>query len=134
MSDSLPEIFHCKKCGDCCCGYGGTFLSEKDIKAIAQYKGTDVKSFLEKYCTFSGTKPILAQGKNGYCIFWEELCTIHPVKPYMCKAWPFIRSVLVDVGNWRVMSTMCPGIDPDVPDSTVRKCVAEKIAGIADAR
>jgi len=131
VSDSLPEIFHCKKCGDCCYGYGGTFLSEKDIKAIAKYSGTDVKSFLAKYCEFSGTKPILAQDKNGYCIFWDELCTIHPVKPDMCKAWPFIKSVLVDAGNWRIMSSMCPGIDADVPDSVVKKCVAEKIADLA---
>ena len=131
MSDSLPEIFHCKKCGECCCGYGGTFLSKKDIKAIAKFTGTDVKTFLAKFCEFSGTKPILAQGKNGYCIFWNELCTIHPVKPYMCKAWPFIKSVLVDAGNWRIMSSMCPGIDADVPDSVVRRCVAEKIADLA---
>ena len=131
MSDVLPEIFHCKKCGDCCHGYGGTFLSERDIKAIAKYIRTDVKSFLVKYCEFSGTKPILAQGKNGYCIFWDELCTIHPVKPYMCKAWPFLKSVLVDTGNWRIMSSMCPGIDAAMPDSVVRKCVAEKLADLA---
>lgn len=131
MSDGLPEIFHCKKCGDCCHGYGGTFLSQKDIKAIAEYTGTDVKTFLAKYCKFSGTKPILAQDKNGYCIFWDELCTIHPVKPYMCKAWPFIKSVLVDAGNWRIMSSMCPGIDADVSARVVKKCVAEKLADLA---
>ena len=127
MSDSMPKIFNCKKCGDCCRGYGGTFLSEKDIKAIAEYIETGVKSFLAKYCEFSGTKPILTQGKNGYCIFWDELCTIHPVKPDMCKAWPFIKSVLVDADNWRMMSSMCPGIIEDVSDRVVRKCVVDKI-------
>jgi Fe-S-cluster containining protein len=128
VSDPLPKIFQCKKCGDCCSGYGGTSLSENDIITIAKYTGMDVKSFLSKHCEFSGTKPILAQGKNGYCIFWDKLCTIHPVKPYMCRAWPFINSVLVDVGNWRIMSSMCPGIDANVPDSVVRECVADKIA------
>jgi len=129
VSDSLPEIFHCKKCGDCCRGYGGTFLSEEDIKAIADYIKTDVKSFLRKYCELSGKKPILTQGNDGYCIFWDELCTIHPVKPYMCQAWPFIKSVLVDPDNWHMMSSMCPGINADVPDSVVIKCVIDKKAG-----
>ncbi len=31
------EIFDCKKCGDCCKGYGGTFVTEQDIKAISAY-------------------------------------------------------------------------------------------------
>jgi Fe-S-cluster containining protein len=128
VSDSLPQIFQCKNCGDCCRGYGGTFLSEKDIKTIAGHIGAEVESFLAEYCEFSGTKPILTQGKNGYCIFWDDGCTIHPVKPYMCKAWPFIASVLIDADNWHIMSSMCPGIDEDVPDSVVRKCVANKLA------
>jgi len=125
LSDSL---FQCKKCGDCCNGYGGTFLSEKDIKVIAEYVNTDVKSFTAKYCRLSGGKPVLAQDENGYCIFWDKLCRIHPVKPYMCKTWPFIKSVLIDINNWHIMASVCPGIRTDVPDSVVKKCVAEKIA------
>ncbi len=35
------DIFKCEKCGDCCKGYGGTFVTEKDIKAIAAYLKTD---------------------------------------------------------------------------------------------
>lgn len=121
------EIFKCQKCGDCCKGYGGTFLTHKDILTIAKYIKTDPRSFIADYCQLSGDKPILAQGKSGYCIFWDKQCQIHPVKPRMCKAWPFLKSVLVDLENWQIMAASCPGIRSDVPDSMIRKCVMKEM-------
>ena len=122
------DIFKCKKCGDCCKGYGGTFVTEKNIIAIAAYIKADPEQFVVDYCKMSGKKPVLAQGKNGYCIFWEGQCTIHPVKPRMCKAWPFIESVLTDVNNWHIMASSCPGIRIDVPDSLVKECVKKELS------
>jgi Fe-S-cluster containining protein len=118
-----PEIFKCQKCGACCKGYGGTFLTRKDIKTIAEYTGTDPRTFIARYCQLSGDKPILAQSPNGYCIFWDKLCTIHPVKPRMCSEWPFIKSVLVDVKNWHAMAGLCPGMRTDVIDDKIKACV-----------
>ena len=117
------EIFKCIKCGDCCKGYGGTFVTGDEIKKIADYLKTDPEKFVDNYCQMSGGKPVLGQGKDGYCIFWEDICKIHPVKPRMCKMWPFIQSVLVDVQNWQIMSALCPGIRTDVSDRVVRECV-----------
>ena len=117
------DIFNCIKCGDCCKGYGGTFVTGDEIRKIADYLKTDPEKFVENYCRMSGGKPVLGQGKDGYCLFWEDICKIHPVKPRMCKMWPFIQSVLVDVQNWQIMSALCPGIRPDVSDRVVRECV-----------
>ena len=119
-SSDGSDIFECRHCGECCKGYGGTYLSRQDIKVIAAYVGTDADSFESKFCRPSGGKPILIQNENGYCVFWDELCTIHPVKPQMCRQWPFIKSVLVDVKNWHIMASMCPGIRTDVSDHTIR--------------
>ena len=121
-----PEIFKCQKCGDCCKGYGGTFLTGNDIKTIAGYIGTDPPTFIAKYCQLSGDKPILAQGPNGHCIFWDKFCTIHSVKPRMCSEWPFIKSVLVDVKNWHIMAGLCPGMRTDVIDNTIKACVKKE--------
>ena len=121
------EIFKCQKCGACCKGYGGTFLNRKDIQAIAKYIKTDLQSFITDYCQLSGGRPILAQGKNGYCIFWDKHCLIHPVKPRMCKTWPFLKSVLVDVDNWQIMAASCPGIRSDVADSIIREWVRKEM-------
>ena len=116
-------IFECRQCGDCCRGYGGTFVSKRDIDAIASFLGTDPKSFVANYCRLSGKRPLLTQKEDGYCIFWDRICTIHPVKPQMCRRWPFIESVLKDVANWRIMASMCPGMMAEAPGSRVEECV-----------
>jgi len=116
-------LFDCRLCGDCCKGYGGTYVTREDIEAISRYIGTDPRKFVAEYCQYSGNRPVLAQRDDGYCIFWERLCSIHPVKPQMCKRWPFLKSLLVDPQNWQIMAGSCPGIYADVPDRTIEKCV-----------
>ena len=113
------RIFECKQCGDCCKGYGGTFVTPEDIVVIARFIGADPDSFVERYCQMSGRKPVLAQRADGYCIFWDGRCAIHPVKPRMCRAWPFISSLQVDIHNWQIMASACPGMRADLPDKVV---------------
>ena len=123
------DLFECQMCGDCCKGFGGTYVTEMDIENIAEYIGTSPETFVKDYCQMSGSKPVLAQKNDQFCIFWDEtkLCTIHPVKPRMCRAWPFIQNILVDPKNWEIMSNSCPGIRTDFPLTVVEKCVREKL-------
>jgi Fe-S-cluster containining protein len=76
----------------------------------------------------SGDKTVLAQGENGYCLLWDKQCTIHPVKPEMCKKWPFIESLLVDPKNWQAMASSCPGIRADAPELLIKECVKKVIS------
>ena len=127
-SITAEDIFQCQMCGECCRGYGGTYLTEKDVTAISAYLKIDETSFLKTYCTYSGSRPILAQKEDGFCLFWEDkMCSIHPVKPRMCKAWPFIESVLTDVGNWEIMSAFCPGIRTEFPPEVIQSCVRKEL-------
>lgn len=106
-----PEhFFECTQCGECCRGYGGTYVSPTDIAALADYLGLAQDDVRSRYCIFSGSKMLLAQRPDGFCVFWDRNCTIHPVKPLMCRRWPFIPSLLMDVANWRIMADSCPGI------------------------
>jgi uncharacterized protein len=121
---TASDIFECRQCGECCRGYGGTVVTESDILAIADYIGTSADDFVGEYSSQSGSGRVLVQGEDGYCIFAEQgRCKIHPVKPGMCKAWPFIEGVLRDPGNWYIMAGACPGIRADVSESTIRRCV-----------
>jgi Fe-S-cluster containining protein len=135
-SDARPEeqfgpsdIFQCRQCGECCRGFGGTLISDADAAAIAEYLGTPRDAFLKTYCVRSSSGTVLVQGEDGYCIFAENaLCRIHPVKPRMCRAWPFIEGVLRDPGNWQIMAGACPGIRADVSEATVARCVKAALA------
>ncbi|HUV78852.1 MAG TPA: YkgJ family cysteine cluster protein [Desulfobacterales bacterium] len=124
----ITDIFKCQQCGDCCKGFGGTFVTEKEIEKIAASVHTDPKTFVEKYCQVSGGKPLLTQGRDRYCIFWDGRCSIHPVKPRMCKNWPFLKSILADINNWHIMASLCPGIRTDVPDSTIKAYVTQELS------
>lgn len=130
MSDPIdPEsLFACQKCGECCRGYGGTFVSAKDIAAIARYLKIDARQFIDRFCQLSGGKAVLAQGDNGYCILWDKQCTIHPVKPEMCQKWPFIESLLVDPKNWQAMASSCPGMQADAPERLIKACAKKVLA------
>ena len=129
---SLPlrpgDLFRCKRCGDCCSGYGGTFVSESQIRGIADFTGSDPDTFLREKSCLSGGKPVLSQGENGYCIFWDQMCTIYPVRPDMCRKWPFIQSVLRDADNWSIMAGSCPGIRTNVSDDVLQECVREALS------
>ena len=112
-------------CGDCCKGYGGTYVTQADIKAISAYLNIRPTSFLADYCQWSGKRPVIKTGPSGYCIFWNKVCTIHPVKPRMCKLWPFIDSVLADPSNWDAMHSVCPGIRTEVSREDLVDCVRQ---------
>ncbi|MGD8368160.1 MAG: YkgJ family cysteine cluster protein [Desulfobacterales bacterium] len=121
------EIFTCRMCGDCCRGYGGTYVDAEDIAAIAGFLGCDPDGFAAKYCTRSGRRYLLCQKEDGYCVFWDEKCTIHPVKPHMCRAWPFIEAVLVDPANWFAMAGSCPGMRTDLDARGIRAAVSKAL-------
>jgi Fe-S-cluster containining protein len=127
FSDAVTaaDLFNCHRCGNCCKGYGGTYLTEAEIGYISRYLGLDRNQFIRNYCQISGNKPLVAQGANGYCIFWDQLCTIHPVKPHLCQKWPFIESILVDVRNWQIMAATCPGMCTDFSDAQIQRCVRD---------
>jgi Fe-S-cluster containining protein len=99
---------------------------------MADFTDTDPQTFLDQYCTFSGRRPILKQRLDGYCIFWNKVCTIHPVKPKMCRAWPYIHSVLIDMQNWYIMAKSCPGMRTDIRQDLVRQQVKRKIERSTD--
>jgi hypothetical protein len=45
----------------------------------------------------------------------------------MCRQWPYIRSILIDVGNWRAMAASCPGMKADASEDDILNCVRNKV-------
>jgi uncharacterized protein len=123
------DIFSCIQCGECCKGFGGTYVRERDIIRIAAYTDCTPEYFVKKYCEKSGSQLVLACGSDGSCIFFDrqKQCTIHPVKPYMCRAWPFIRPVLRHPENWNIMAGSCSGMKKDIREDLLLKIVKKEI-------
>jgi Fe-S-cluster containining protein len=130
---NADDVFRCTRCGECCRGFGGTYVSRQDIAAVAAFLGTDPAELMARGCLASGGRYLLAQRPDGYCIFWDQGCTIHPVKPRMCRRWPFIESVAADASNWEAMASCCPGMRTDVPLEQVQACVRRLLAAEAPA-
>jgi Fe-S-cluster containining protein len=122
---TAADLFSCRRCGNCCKGYGGTYLTEAEIDNICRYLAMDRQRFIRHYCQISGGKLLVAQAANDYCIFWDQLCTIHPVKPRLCRKWPFIESILADVRNWQIMAASCPGMCTNFNEDQIQKCVRD---------
>ncbi len=120
------SVFACRQCGDCCIGYGGTYVSDQEIEHISTYIGVDPHRFVEQYCCLSGDRPVLAQKDDGHCMFWDKLCTIHPVKPRMCREWPYIESILIDFENWKIMASMCPGMNSEASAHIVKAWIKKR--------
>ncbi len=125
--EEAPDLFVCRRCGDCCRGYGGTVVDERDIAAIARFLKQDPEEVRAAYCLSAGKRFLLGQREDGYCVFWDGLCRIHPVKPRMCRRWPFLESLLRDPDNWRVMASVCPGIRAEAPPARVLGFTAERL-------
>jgi Fe-S-cluster containining protein len=121
-------LFDCTMCGECCRGYGGTYVTGAEIERIAEAIGSDPNTVRSLSCQSSGNRLVLAQAENGFCVFWDGLCTIHEVKPRMCRRWPYIPSVLVDPANWETMARSCPGIRPHAPIALVQEVIRRKLA------
>jgi len=41
----------------------------------------------------------------------------------MCKAWPFIQTVIKHPENWNAMSNSCPGMKKDIPHKDLNKII-----------
>ena len=117
------SVFSCRQCGECCIGYGGTFVGHRDIERISAYLGIDPETLVERFCCSSGGRWVLAQQDDGHCVFWDGLCTIHSVKPRMCRKWPYIESLLIDFDNWHIMASMCPGMNREASPGIVKAWV-----------
>lgn len=121
-------IFNCALCGDCCHGFGGTYVDVSDIQKISKFIGCDPEEFTKQYCAPSGTRLVLALGKDGCCTFFdsEKQCTIHPVKPYMCRAWPFLKTIINNPENWDAMANSCPGMKKNIPVEELKRIVQKE--------
>jgi len=125
-NNKMSNFFECSQCGDCCKGQGGTYVDEKKIKEIADFLNITEDQLKKDYlCRSSSGRYMIACGNDGKCIFFKNNCSIHPVKPRMCREWPFIPAIVKVPENWDQMAEACPGIKKQTSISDLKKFTLE---------
>ncbi|MBM4273754.1 MAG: YkgJ family cysteine cluster protein [Deltaproteobacteria bacterium] len=111
-SDKTP-VFQCQQCGECCAGKGGIYATRDEVAAMAGFLGLSEEDFLFHYVEESPMGPRLGTA-DGACVFVEDnRCRVHPVKPRICREWPFLAPLLQYPEELEYAKGACPGIDPD---------------------
>ena len=125
-TDKSP-VFYCRQCGDCCAGRGGIHVRPQEVEAMAAHLSLSVEEFRRNFLEASLTGPRLTVA-NGVCIFLLEgnNCRVHPVKPFICRQWPFLPALLMEADELEHAKGACPGIDPS--------CSHEEFVAAASSR
>ena len=104
--------FECQRCGACCTGEPGfVFVDKRKIMQIAKYRSQEVSCFIDTFLYPFGSGYSISEHADGRCIFFQKGCTIYPVRPTQCRAFPFWFENLRSLKKWRRATRECPGID-----------------------
>ena len=93
MQDTVKEFFECRQCGNCCRSDSMIPLTLDDIYRIADFLDLSADEFFEQYgremVIGGSTTPMAYLARDNGCLFLQDnLCSIHFVKPLLCKYMP----------------------------------------------
>ena len=104
--------FKCTRCGACCTGPPGyVWVTDKEIAAIAEFRGESVEETTSRYTRRVKNGDSLLEKANGDCVFYDKEvgCSVYPVRPRQCRTWPFWESNVVTPETWERTCEICPG-------------------------
>ena len=103
--------FECQGCGDCCTGDPGTvYVAPGEIERIAAHLGISVDGMRHRYCYPFRDSCSLKEAPDGRCCFYDNGCTIYPVRPRQCRSFPFWFDIMRSEKRWLRTARQCPGI------------------------
>jgi len=104
--------FECQRCDYCCTFSGGMVTAaEIEFQKIAEFLNLDFEQFLEIYTTEIDGYRSLKSTSQGPCIFYDNGCSIYPVRPTQCRTYPFWRDILKSNTRWDNEAQNCRGIN-----------------------
>jgi Fe-S-cluster containining protein len=105
--------FSCRQCGECCRGEKGILVTAAELTAMAANLGLAPTDFAARYLLETAMGPQLAS-RNGSCVLQTDgLCQVHPVKPRICREWPYLSALLQHADEFEAAKLACPGLAAD---------------------
>jgi len=106
--------FECQPgCTKCCAIPGIVFVHEREFQAMADFLKLSLADFKKTYIkkhwgelhqfNFPDAEPCSFLRPDG--------CSIYPVRPAQCRAFPFWPENMNKVETWINLKNVCPGID-----------------------
>lgn len=125
-SNIFPFKFRCVRCGNCCSHLPkGVPLFYSDCERISKHFAMNLYEFIAKHCELT-LHDIMAEDHkinipslylktfDKRCIFYENGCLIHEVKPYCCKSAPFISLLFHDDNTIEFYKKHCRGFNKGI--------------------
>lgn len=103
--------FACQRCGNCCTGRAGMVrMAKAEMEQISRHLHLSEDAFQVRYCRLVGDQLSLKEKDTGDCIFYDQGCTIYPVRPAQCRTFPFWVRNLRTEEAWNETAKECHGI------------------------
>jgi uncharacterized protein len=126
--------FECQPgCTNCCEQQGFVYLTEADLKRIADYLGMHTDEFERRYVYRTSHLLRLRVPRRQQCHFLRDGgCSIHAVKPVQCRVFPFWPELVDSKREWKKAAAYCPGMGKGklVQIEAARELAAELRAAI----
>ena len=103
--------FICRQCGRCCFGQGGIRVSSGEVERISVFLGLAPDDFILRFTVLRNRNREIGTKEDGSCHFLtDKVCSIHPVKPAICRLWPWLPGALSDEMGFLSLKQDCPGV------------------------
>lgn len=121
--------FSCTQCGACCRRRGVVWLKKGESARLARHLHLTAAVFRARYVTRldDGRELLEVPGEDRGCPLLDgDLCSVDPVKPDQCRAYPFWREIVESPAYWRAERRECEGIGqgPVADPAHVRRMMA----------
>jgi Fe-S-cluster containining protein len=104
--------FSCTRCGRCCAQPDSIVLMSRDeTRAMARHLKIDPRTFRRRYLTSYKGFPVLKSRPDETCVFYQNGCSIYPVRPVQCRTFPFWSDLLKSPRAWNKAAKKCPGMN-----------------------
>jgi Fe-S-cluster containining protein len=91
------------------------------MEALAAYLELEVAALRRDYLVDTPLGWQVAS-PEGVCIFLRErLCRVHPVKPRICRQWPYLPALVAHPEEFAAAKEACPGLAPQCTHEDFRR-------------